>query len=379
MIEVNQKVGLTCNGSAPSGREIREAGNAKVTPVVSICMPHLNSRPFTEERMDTILRQTLSDWKLIVVDSNSDDGSREILKRYAEGEPRIRIVDGPRDGIYTNLNRALTLCTGEYVYIATSDDTMTSDCLEEMVKALEQNPNCGVAHCCLEITDEHGIPVRSEVAWENWLQQKYFGEWIHIPHVRQAPHDGLLHFGFYSIYTSLTQLLVRRRVFEELGLFRTDCSPHADFEWGMRIGLNENVVHVPRKLATWRRHTQQATQLDQMVRNDARGEYRRLVREALKSLKTRQPTLAKALKKSELHRFHLASEVRARKLLAGSNLNQFLVMGVFALRHPVYSVRWLFHKLVLRDDIADGFFEKVNHEFVKLGLTNLVTSLSNAK
>ena len=80
-----------------------------MAPIVSICMPHLNSRPFTEERIDTILEQTFHNWQLIVVDSNSDDGSLEILTKYAVVEPRIQISYAPRDGIYSNLNRALEL------------------------------------------------------------------------------------------------------------------------------------------------------------------------------------------------------------------------------------------------------------------------------
>lgn len=372
MIEARQTAGLTFAESAFSGIEVRQSNNPKNRPLVSVCMPHLNSRPFTEERMETIIRQTLSDWELIIVDSNSDDGSRKILENYAEKDARIRIIEAPRDGIYANLNRAIALCAGEYVYIATSDDTMVSTCLEEMVEALNQNPNCGVAHCCLEIINEHGMPVDSSIAWENWLQQKYFGEWIHIPHVRQAPHDGLLHFGLYTIYTSLTQLLIRRRVFQELGLFRTDCSPYADFEWGMRVGLNENVVHVPHKLATWRRHTQQATRSEQMLRTEARGEFRRLVREALKSLNARKPTLAKALRQSDLNRFYLAGEVRARKLLAGSTFARFIVMGAFAARHPLYCFRWLFYKIFRKETVTGEFFDRVRGEFARLGLTNLV-------
>src|SRR5207249_200233 len=160
--------------------------------------------------------------------------------------------------------------------------------------ALERNPDCGLCHCSLEIIDEHGRAIDSD-PWESWEQQKYFGEWIRTHHIRRAPHDGMLHLGLYTVYTSLTQLLIRRRVFEQLGLFRTDCSPHADFEWGMRVGLHENVVHIPQKLATWRRHTRQATQTTEMLRTRARGEFRRLVGNALQSLQARDPKLARAL------------------------------------------------------------------------------------
>lgn len=51
-------------------------------PLVSILLPNLNTRPFLEERMATILTQTYTNWELIIVDSYSDDGAWEYLSRF---------------------------------------------------------------------------------------------------------------------------------------------------------------------------------------------------------------------------------------------------------------------------------------------------------
>ena len=193
--------------------------------------------------------------------------------------------------------------------------------------------------------------------------------------MRRAPHDGLLHFGLYTIYTSLTQLLIRRRVFEELGLFRTDCHSYADFEWGMRVGLNENVVHIPKTLATWRQHNRQATQASQMVRTRAQGEFHRLVRKALKSLQSRNPELAQALRRSDLNHFYLANELGTRRLMTKSALATLATMIVFGIKHPLFSLRWFFCKVVRRKSITGEFTEAVRKEFARLGLTNLLCRL----
>lgn len=338
-------------------------------------MPHLNSRPFTEERLESILQQTLREWELIVVDSKSDDGSREVLNAYAKADSRIRIVEGPRDGIYANLNRAVELSAGDYIYIATSDDTMAPECLTLMVEALRKNPDCGICHCCLEIIDDIGKPIETAEAWDRWPAQDYFGEWLHTYHVRRAPHDGLLHLGLYAVYASLTQLLIRRRVFEQLGLFITDCGSHADFEWGMRVGLNENVVHVPKKLATWRRHSLQATQPSTFLHIRAKGEFRRLVRKALESFSNRNPKLAKALRRSNLNHFYLASELEARRQASNSPLAELNGFMVFVIKHPFFSVRWFFRKVILRKRITGEFADAVRAEFTRLGLTNLLSRL----
>lgn len=342
-----------------------------MTPAVSICMPHLNSQPFTRPRMDSIVQQTLPDWELIIVDSNSDDGSREILEQYARGDSRIRIEHGPRDGIYTNINRAIEMASGKYVYIATSDDTMAPECLERMVSILEQHPDCGLCQSGLEIVDADG---RAEIkdAWENWRRQKQcFGQWLKIPHVRRAPHDGIMHLGLGTVYGSLTQLLIRKRVFDELGLFRTDYSPHADFEWGMRVGLNENIVYLPAKLASWRRHDRQATQLNGQLGMIARGEFRRLTQFALAAHKARNPSLVKALKRSRLQHFYLVDEFSMRRRSTDSKAKRLLRMAGFVGKHPRFSLQWLFHKCFRTGGLVEDFAQAVEKEFAKLGLRDL--------
>jgi len=341
-------------------------------PLVSICMPHLNSLPFTEERMDTILAQTVRDWELIIVDSNSDDGSWEVLQRYADADPRIHLSQGPRDGMYPNLNRALAQCRGDYIYIATSDDTMSPDFLEQMIDALEQNPDCGLAHCCLTIIDEQSRPTTGNEAWENWPAAQYFGDWMAKYHVRQAPHDGLLHLCIYTPYTSLTQLLVRRRVFDDLGPFRTDCAFLGDFEWDLRVSLNENVVHVPQALATWRRHSRQATRPEAMYRARASGEFLRLRRAAVSSLRDRNPKLWKLLRRSRLNDYYVVGELAARRRLSRTRARELWEIVHFSLRYPTFSLRWFFSNVVLRRSVTPDFAEGIRAQLEKLGTPCLI-------
>ena len=100
------------------------------TPRVSICLPNLNTRPFLAERLATIFFQTLEDWELVVCDNLSEDGAWEYFTEQAAREPRLRIQQMPREGLYANWNNCIRLARGEFVYIATSEDTMAAECLE---------------------------------------------------------------------------------------------------------------------------------------------------------------------------------------------------------------------------------------------------------
>jgi hypothetical protein len=108
-----------------------------MSPLVSICLPTLNARRFLEPRMASILSQTLTDWELIVCDSFSDDGTWEYLQQFKD-DPRVRLYQVPKEGLYAGWNECLRRCRGEYVYMATADDTCEASLLEKMVGALEK-------------------------------------------------------------------------------------------------------------------------------------------------------------------------------------------------------------------------------------------------
>ena len=359
----------------PAATPLSAQEPATMTPVVSICLPNLNNRPYLEERLRTIFNQTFSDWELVIYDNYSDDGAWELFQAEAQADSRMRIAQAPRAGMYANWNNCIRAARGKYVYIATSDDTMVPTCLAQMVEALERNPDCGLCHCSLEIINADGRPIESDT-WESWDTHKYFRDWMNIPHVRRAPHDGVLHLGLGTVYTSITQLLIRKSVFEQIGLFRTDAKSYADFEWGMRAGLTQNVIHLPEKLATWRRHETQATQTNDVLTTRANGEFRRLAREAIKSLKKGNPKLARALRKSDLNHYYLANELGARRELSRSKLAELGTIANFVVRHPAFSFYWFYRKFLFRQSVTTDFHEAVSQEFVRLGLSDLLMPLN---
>lgn len=256
-------------------------------PNVSILLPNLNTRPFLVERLDSILGQTLQNWELIVVDSYSDDGAWELLQEYATRDSRFRLSQAPRDGIYPNLNRCITRARGAYIYIATGDDTMSPDCLETMVTALDAHPDCGICHTCLHVIDAEGKEIPNFI--HKLRPALFYGELLQKPHIRFAPYDGILHCALHTVYTSLTQLLIRHSVFDTIGPFRAEWGAEGDFEWEMRAALRYNVLHIPYTGATWRIHDKQATRLSDRESSAKTERSCRMITAALSGLEDEQP------------------------------------------------------------------------------------------
>src|SRR6476620_3958300 len=176
-----------------------------LAPRVSMCVPNLNTRPFLPERFRTIFAQTFTDWELLVYDSYSADGAWEYILDVAGREPRLRAWQGPREGTPGSWNPCIRAARGEYVYIATSDDTMAPDCVEKLAAALDAHPECGLAHCQLRPIDEKGNVRDDLTAW--WTGHSVFasssGPLRDAVHIRTAPYDGLLHLLGESPYISI--------------------------------------------------------------------------------------------------------------------------------------------------------------------------------
>lgn len=229
--------------------------------MASIILPTYNSIRFLAERVDTIINQTYTNWECIVIDGESTDGTWEYLSEIASTDNRFRLYQYPPKGVYDAWNKGIEHAKGDYIYFATSDDTMTTDCLEKLRYALDKNTNCDIAHCCLNIIDSESKIVE-HLKWDTFPAQQFYGDFIKKHHTRLAPLDGLLYCTHNTVYHSFTQLLIRREVFKRIGLFLTNRGSIADFEWGMRVGLSCNTIHVPGYLATWRLHDDQSTSLD---------------------------------------------------------------------------------------------------------------------
>jgi hypothetical protein len=143
----------------------------------------------------------------------------------------------------------------------------------------------------------------------------------------------------------------------------------------MRVSLNENIVHVPLKLATWRRHQQQATTHLTMLRARSTGEFPRLVGKALDAFTSRNPDLAARLRHSDLNQFYLVDEFQGKKTASKSQTSKLLAVAGFVARHPLFSARWALHKMIHRDGLVGDFGDAARQELARMGMSELLQRL----
>ena len=109
----------------------------KVFPNISIAMAVYNGEQFLQEQVDSILRQTISNFELVICDDNSTDGSWAILQQYANSDSRIRLFRNEHNlGFIKNFEGAILLCKGNYIALSDQDDVWTENHLELLYKSI---------------------------------------------------------------------------------------------------------------------------------------------------------------------------------------------------------------------------------------------------
>lgn len=111
-----------------------------MNPLVSIITPTYNHEKYIGECIESVQAQTFQDWEMIVVNDGSTDGTLAVARKYAEADPRIRLVDQPNIGIFkldVTYNLALEMSKGDFIAILEGDDYWESGKLETQLKVMK--------------------------------------------------------------------------------------------------------------------------------------------------------------------------------------------------------------------------------------------------
>ena len=147
--------------------EVRKESAEREPPLVSVVMPAYNSQRFIGAALESVLAQTLEDWELIAVEDCSTDRTWRILKKYAAGDDRIRIVRNDRNrGAAWSRNRAFGMCQGRYIALLDSDDLWQPEKLEKQVRLAERT-GADIIYCSYSMIDEEG-----KKRWKDFIVPK---------------------------------------------------------------------------------------------------------------------------------------------------------------------------------------------------------------
>ena len=122
-------------------------------PEITILMPVRNGEKYIKESIDSILKQTFTDFELLIMDDGSTDRTVERIERYTD--ERIRLIRRKHNFI-RNLNEGLELALGAYIARMDADDIMHTERLRLQLKRMKKNPNITVCGTWAKIFSDKG-------------------------------------------------------------------------------------------------------------------------------------------------------------------------------------------------------------------------------
>lgn len=208
--------------------------NSESQPRVSIITPVYNGAEHLAECIESVLRQTHTNWDYTIVNNCSQDESLPIAQEYALKDPRIRVIDNERFlRIIENHNHTIRQISPEskYCKFLFADDWLYPTCIEEMVRVAEENPAVGLVGAFTmdgRVVQTTSPACRGGV-WRGPLHPSY------VAPGREMCRSELLGNGGYNVlgttcFGTMTSLLLRSDLIRKRAVFFNEPHLHADHE-----------------------------------------------------------------------------------------------------------------------------------------------------
>ncbi|MBQ9658996.1 MAG: glycosyltransferase, partial [Clostridia bacterium] len=128
-----------------------------------------NVEKYIKRCLDSLIRQTLKDIEIIIIDDGSTDGSPAICDQYAKKDNRIRVIHKQNEGLGFARNTGLNYAKGDYIAFIDSDDYINETAFNKAYQEAISN-NTDIAFYGFNIERKPGL-------WES-VTEKEFISWI---------------------------------------------------------------------------------------------------------------------------------------------------------------------------------------------------------
>ncbi len=225
---------------------------------VDVILPNYNKREYITECLNSLIGQTYKNWRCLVIDGFSDDGSWEIIQDFAARDSRFELLQLPKTGnLYQAWNVGLAKVTNPFFCILTSDDLWQPQWLDIAVQSLREHPTavCAAART-RDIDDESNWLKVSDF---NWLGERFFASDDRGTQLRNGIISSMASYFVGPIYTSIHSLVMRSELLQRGMKFAEDVGSTADYEWYIKLGLHGDAIYHSQIEVGFRTYEGQAT------------------------------------------------------------------------------------------------------------------------
>ena len=225
-------------------------------PEVSVIIPNFNHAGFLAERIESILYQTFQDYELIILDDCSTDRSMEIIEKFKD-HSQLRAIVGNTSNTgspFMQWKKGIELATGNWIWIAESDDLADPRFLETLTSVANQNSRLAFAYCDAFIRvdgQENNMDRFSKMKNHHFQSQKWDSAYT---------HDGITELNeslkWQCTVNNVSSVLFNRvkllPVIDSILEFRY----HGDWLLYLLLSKQGDIAYTPAPLNIYRNHQQ---------------------------------------------------------------------------------------------------------------------------
>ncbi len=123
-------------------------------PKITVYIAAYNYATYIAESIDSVIKQTHSDWELIIINDGSTDNTKEVIEQY--DHPNIRVVHQENKGLNVTNNIALRLARGEYIMRLDADDFLDENALLILSSTLDKKKDVDLVYPDYYLVDTAG-------------------------------------------------------------------------------------------------------------------------------------------------------------------------------------------------------------------------------
>lgn len=121
---------------------------------ISVAMVTYNGGAYLRQQIDSILEQLGEQDELVVSDDGSKDDTVSILREYQKKNAKVRLFQGPGQGVKRNVEHAIQNTRGRYIFLADQDDIWLPGKVERVLQLFEKQRAAVVIHDARVFADE---------------------------------------------------------------------------------------------------------------------------------------------------------------------------------------------------------------------------------
>lgn len=222
-------------------------------PLISVIIPTYNQEDYIAGAIESAIIQGYENKEIIVLDDCSTDSTYEKASEYRR-HAGVRVLRNAKNlGVPANWNKAISLAKGSLIKPLFGDDLLLQGCLEQLYRAIEGIEDAGFVFCRRNILYKR--------ADKDKVINTYLPTIIYQDEVFRS-RDTLsrgelasLVFPFMmNIIGEPTTLLIRKEVFDTVGLFDDQFAQLVDLEFYVRVSRKYEIKSVPHILCSFRVH-----------------------------------------------------------------------------------------------------------------------------